>query len=323
MRYKNPYSKRQKRTFFHVLLWFLGYYKDDELPPLPSDFVFPNPQEEIDPLKPTLSWINHSTFLVKVDSFTFLTDPIWSARCSPFSFMGPKRHIDPPFSLASLSNVDFVVLSHDHYDHLDHETVLKLDDLFPHLIWVVPIGVKAWFKKHLPSKDLNEVVELKWHETFTFKRNEESISFTSVPAQHFSGRFPFQFNKTLWMGCVVESKKGNEKSKHLYFAGDTGYNETDFKAIGQKYGPFDLSLIPIGAYQPRGFMSPVHINPKEAVLIHKDVKSILSLGSHFGTFKLSDEELTRPPFDLYLALKEKGVDWKSFRVLNPGQVINW
>lgn len=299
--------KKNKRGLVDLILWLSGYYNDPEpLSPVPTSFSFPNPKNLIDSNRPTVCWINHSTFLIEWEGLCFLTDPIWSRRCSPFSFLGPVRQFEPPFPLKSLPKIDFVIISHDHYDHLDVKTVKNLLNLFPELEFIVSFGLKKWFNKHFPKA---QVIELKWGQSHLSK----NVEFQAVPAFHFSGRSPFNRNKTEQMGCVV--KQG---IKSFYFVGDTGYNE-----IFKELGPFDLSLIPIGHYSPRSFMRPVHICPFEAVKIHQDVKSQLSIAGHFGTFHLSSEKMDQPPFDLFNALVKENISWEKFRVLHPGQKLNW
>lgn len=315
--YSNPYQKKIRRGLSHFIMWQLGFYKDPKpLHPIPKNFKFPNALETPDPAQPLLTWVNHSTFWVRIEGTSFLMDPIWNERCSPFRFGGPRRHHPPPFSLDQISQLDCVIISHNHYDHLDKCTLLSLHKQHPAVLWIVPSGVKKWFVNHLPSIETSKIVELDWWGTF----ETDAFWFTSVPAQHFSGRGFFDRNRSLWMGCVVESKKSN---KRFYFAGDTGYNPYDFKEIGKRLGSFDLSMIPIGIYTPRRFMKAVHVHPEESVLIHQEVQSKLSVGGHWGTFHLASESLHRPPFDLYCALRKNGISTKQFRVLQPGQTINW
>ncbi|MEZ5314852.1 MAG: MBL fold metallo-hydrolase [Chlamydiales bacterium] len=312
MRYANPYQSKVNRSFFHFLLWYFGCYKENHLLPLPNNFSFPNPIKVIDTRKPCVTWINHSTFWIRAFETSLLFDPIWSQRCSPCSFIGPKRLHLPSISLDEISSLDAVIISHNHYDHLDYYTIEYFYKKFPKLLWVVPIGVKKWFYRYFSNAYVQELV---WWERIT----HHGINFTSVPAQHFSGRGLFDRNKTLWMGCVIEFTQG----KRIYFSGDTGYNPFDFKEINKRFFSIDLSLIPIGAYQPRMFMRAVHVNPNESVQIHIDIGSKLSVASHWGTFRLSSEEIARPPYDLFLALKKFKISCNRFRVLLPGQTINW
>ncbi len=240
----NPHLADMKRGLLDVLIWAFGGYKDESpLPPPPIDFSFPNPSHPLHLDKPYATWINHSTFYVHTAKGAFLTDPIWSERCSPSRFFGPKRQIKPPIGLSELQDLKGVLISHDHYDHLDYETVKTLNSLMPSLHWIVPLRVEKWFHKHFPKA---HVTSLGWGETAELL---PEWKVTAVPAQHFSGRHLFRRNETLWSGYILDYQ--DEKSPHrLYFAGDTGYNPIDFKEIGKSLRPstsaFYLSeLIPL------------------------------------------------------------------------------
>lgn len=320
-KYSNPHFPKTRRNLFHVVLWKSGYYNDTNKPlEVPSDFSYPLPKQVLKPNAPKAMWINHSTFLVSVGNVNFLTDPIWSQRCSPLSFFGPKRRHLPPISLEELPQIDYVLISHDHYDHLDRKTVIFLHRRFPRLVWLVPMGVKKWFTK----LGIHNVHELNWWDEIRLESQDSKtkVKATFVPAQHFSGRKLRHFNQTLWGGWVIDVERG-ESHKRFYFVGDTGYNSYDFKKIGEKWKQMDLSLIPIGSYSPRKFMSPIHIEPKDAVRIHLEVGSRLSLAMHWKTFHLGDESLNQPPYDLFLALQEKGIDPMTFLAVEPGKEINF
>jgi len=315
-RFVNPYERLIRRSLKDVLLWKSGFYKEQtKKPRVPETFVYPLDFHPLVPGEPTVLWINHSTFLISAYGVNVLTDPIWSDRCSPLSFIGPKRRHAPAFSLLELPRIDYVLISHDHYDHLDRETVEKLHRLFPEITWLVPQGVGKWFS-HL---GITQVVERKWWESVKLKH----FKATAVPAQHFSGRRSVGANNTLWAGWVIEFFKDGQCAKRMYFVGDSGYNPYDFKAIGKTFGKMDLSLIPIGCYEPRSFMAAVHMNPVEAVRVHQEVGSKLSIGMHFKTFCLSDESMDQPPFDLLAALKKAYIDPRAFLVLDPGYKIQW
>jgi N-acyl-phosphatidylethanolamine-hydrolysing phospholipase D len=322
-RYFNPHIEEIRRNFWDFFLWKIGHYDDPfkGVAP-PKGFTYPIPEQIFDETQPSVMWINHSTFLVQVDDIHILTDPIWSARCSPLSFFGPKRRHTPPLQLYQLPRIDYVLISHDHYDHLDKQTIKDLARIYPEIVWVVPCGLKKWFSK----LKIDHVIEFKWWESTFLKSPKKSatrLKITAVPSQHFSGRSSFDLNKTLWVGWVINFERVNQEPKSLYFVGDTGYNPYDFKEIGQTWTSFDLSLIPIGSYIPRKFMSSVHIEPNDAVRIHKEVNSKLSIGMHWKTFCLSDEPMNQPPYDLYLALQKEGIDPTSFLALDPGYEINW
>lgn len=319
-RFSNPHVQDDHRTLLDVFYWKMGKYREKvPSPVVPPDFVFPVPQKQVDEQKPKVRWINHSTFLLEIDGMRILTDPIWSERCSPFSFLGPKRRHAAPISIKELPPIDLVLISHDHYDHLDEKSVLALHRHFPQILWLVPTGVKRWFEK----RGISHVVEKGWWEEIELAFPQLTIKATATPTQHFSGRKALQLNRTLWMGWVVQFFQKHELKKSLYFVGDTGYNPIDFKAVGDRFGKMDLSLIPIGCYIPRDFMSCVHIEPENAVRIHQEVKSQLSLGMHWKTFHLSDEPMNQPPYDLFLALQKAKIDPHTFLAVEPGHALNW
>ena len=313
MRYSNPHIKNIRRKPKDFFLWSLGYFRDQPFELVPEGFSYPIPGQNFEEDKPWAMWIGHSTYMVRVGGRTLLTDPIWSNRCSPVPLFGPKRKQPPALQLEELPVIDYVLISHDHYDHLDRPTVEKLFERFPNILWIVPQGVKKWFEK----LGIKNVVELGWWEEVDI---DSLFKVTAVPTQHFSGRHSPHLNGTLWCGYMVENL-GVKKT--LYFVGDTGYNPYDFKEIGKRFEQVDLSLIPIGSYSPRKFMGPVHIEPKDAVNIHQDVNSKLSLGMHWKTFRLSEEPMEQPPFDLYKAMKAKNLELGSFLPIHPGHKINW
>lgn len=320
-KYINPFSDNNRRSILDVALWQLGVYNDKTMPPTPPrEFLYPNPSEPLCLKTPQVTWVNHCTFFVSVDGVNMLTDPIWSDRCSPVRFLGPKRMHPPPIGLENLPRIDIIFISHNHYDHLDRKTIAYIAAKNPEITCVVPKGLSRWFRRI----GIINIIELAWWEveTLTFGKGIE-LQVTSVPSQHFSGRGIFDKDKSLWSGFVVDIKRFTGDAKRMYFVGDTGYNPIDFKAIGKAFGQMDLSLIPIGTYVPHKFMDPVHIDPIKATKIHMEVNSKLSVGMHWKTFRLSSEGEWQPPYDLYLALKDENIDPLTFRVLEPGQTINW
>ncbi|MBP9841315.1 MAG: MBL fold metallo-hydrolase [Simkaniaceae bacterium] len=310
-RYANKHIDDNYRKLKDIVLWQLGYYNDAALPPAPPEgFSYPNPRVDIDVEKPQVTWINHCSFMLQWENLHILTDPIWSDRCSPIPFLGPKRQHPVPIAIEDLPRIDIVLISHNHYDHLDERTVKALHRKNPHIRWVVAQGLKKWFVK----RGITHVQELKWWD----KALVGPFEITAVPCQHFSGRGIFDKDETLWVGYVMESE-----NKRFYFVGDTGYNPYDFKSIGKAFSYMDLSLIPVGTYVPHLFMDPVHICPVKATAIHQEVESKLSVGMHWKTFRLSGEGADQPPYDLYLSMKEVGLDPLNFRMLEIGQTINW
>jgi len=250
-----------------------------------------------------LIFINHSTFLIQLDTLNILTDPIWSERCSPVQWAGPKRNRPPGVTFNSLPNIDVVLISHNHYDHLDKNTILALQkEHTPQFI--VPLGVSHFFKR----LGIQNVIEIDWNEEIEFK----SLKIKGTPAVHFSSRGAFDQNKTLWCGYLIKG------SKNIYFAGDTGYDENIFKKIGKENPNLDLSIIPIGAYKPNWFMSRIHTNPDEAVKIHVDLKTKQSVATHFGTFALADEGQGEAGKDLKIALGTYKVSNEKFLIPEEG-----
>lgn len=310
-KFTNPHIQNVRRSLWDAILWQAGFYDDlrATLVP-PSDFVYPATPKPFQKNHPAAVWIGHSTYLVEVDGLTILTDPVWDDYCSPIPIKSLRRQSEPPIPLADLPPIDIVLLSHNHYDHLNAKTISILHRSHPQILWVVPERLSSWFRR----RRIHNVVELPRWKSHTHKNSK----ITAVPAQHFSGRTLWDQNKTHWNGYVVETP-----TRRFYFVGDTGYNSKDFKAIGEHFGSFDLSLIPIGTYIPKEFMRTVHIGPHEAVQIHQDVRSRFSLGMHWNTFNLSDEPINRPPYDLFLAMEEKKLPLESFLPIDIGVHVNF
>lgn len=310
-RFVNPHICDLKRGVKDFALWRSGYYNDKEQCPLPPEnFFYPADPAPFDPERPGATWLGHSTYLIQIEGVSFLTDPLFSSHCSPVPISVLRRRHPPGLSISDLPEITFVLLSHNHYDHLDAKSIREIHRRFPDVIFIVPRGVKRWFKR----RGIHNVFELDWGSSY----QNSKLTITATPAQHFSGRTLWDKNKTLWCGYIVE-----HCGKTFYFAGDTGYNPIQFKEIGKRWNSIDLSLIPIGTYVPKIFMQPVHISPHEAVEIHCDVGSRLSLGMHWKTFCLSDEPPERPPYDLYLAMRERELPFETFLPLEPGESINW
>lgn len=262
------------------------------------------PKDKVDGGRITVTFVNHATFLIQADGVNILTDPIWSDRASPFQWIGPKRMRPPGIRFEDLPEIHAVIISHNHYDHLDISTVKRLQQKFDPL-FITPLGVSAY----LNEEGIDRTTELDWWQEHPLNDN---ITIASVPAQHFSGRGLSDRDKTLWCGYVVQTPSGN-----IYFAGDTGYDGF-FEEIGRRYAPIRTALIPIGAYRPRWFMSPIHVDPEEAVLIHKDLNAETSIGMHFGTFPLADDGMDEPRGDLERARIKLQVSPDSFMTIPEG-----
>jgi len=259
--------------------------------------------------RPSLTWIGHATFLLQFAGLNILTDPQFSQRASPLSWAGPQRVVPPAIEIKDLPEIDVAVISHDHYDSLDVDSVIELakHNNKRQLTFVVPLGMKAWFDD-LELENI-VVVELDWSQS----HNIHGVTFTAEPCQHWSKRTLFDAFERLWASFVIEAK-----DKKIYFAGDTGYAK-HFADIGKKYGQFDLALLPIGAYEPRWFMKSYHVNPEESVKIHKDINSKYSVAMHWGTFILTDEPLDEPPRKLAEALNKFNIDKSNFEVYKHGE----
>lgn len=257
----------------------------------------------------TLTWIGHATFLIQFSGLNILTDPQFSERASPVSWAGPERAVPPAMAIDSLPDIDAVVISHDHYDALDHASIVALagHNQKQPLTFVVPLGMNSWFADI--QLGTSRVIELDWGQSHTI----DGVTFTAEPSQHWGKRTLFDAFQRLWASWVIEAREGR-----IYFAGDTGYADI-FKQIGTKYGGFDLALLPIGAYEPRWFMKPYHVNPDESVQIHLDVQAKHSVAMHWGTFILTDEPLDEPPVKLAEALEKHRIDATKFTVFKHGE----
>ncbi len=257
---------------------------------------------------PRATWIGHATVLVQYQDINFLTDPHLTQYPFYFEFAVKPRLTQPALSFEQMPDIDFIVISHNHYDHLDHRTV----DMFGNSVtWFVPLGLKSWFLDR--DIDADRVIEMDWWDEFEFN-DQVRIMFT--PTQHWSKRTPWDTNESLWGSWAVDID--GFKS---WFGGDTGYNQTMFREIGDRAGPFRLAMIPIGAYAPRYFMSPAHVDPAEAVRLHKDIRATLSMPIHWGTFHLTHEPFLQPPRLLNEAVAAEQIPPMDFRPLKIGETI--
>jgi L-ascorbate metabolism protein UlaG (beta-lactamase superfamily) len=250
-------------------------------------------------------WIGHSTFLIKKAGITILTDPVFSDRASPFKNIGPERLIPPAIPLNELPKIDFVTVSHNHYDHLDINSLKKISELSPNAVFLVPAGDLKLLKK----RKIDNVYQFNWWEAY----KSEGLTFTFTPVQHWSKRGLFDRNKSLWGGWYM-----NFNEFGMYHAGDTGYSK-DFIDTRLKLGSPKYAFIPIGAYDPEWFMAESHVNPEDAIQIMIDLQAEKAFGMHWGTFALTDEDTLEPPSRLKEALKS--INSPDFISLIPGKVI--
>ena len=259
-------------------------------------------------VNPSITWVGHSTLLVQLDGLNFLTDPNWGARASPVSWGGPSRLSPPGLAFEDLPRIDVVIISHDHYDHLDLGTVKRLAETHNPL-FIVPLGLKAWFG----DNGMSRVEELDWWQEHDYR----GVRFVCVPAQHFSQRTLWDGNRRLWASWAVLSHE-----RRLYFSGDTGYF-AGFKEAGQRLGPFDLAALPIGAYVPPVIMKAVHVTPEEAVQAFVDLNARVLVGIHWGTFDLAEEPLDEPPGRMLAEARHRGIDSERAWILKIGETRRW
>lgn len=254
----------------------------------------------------TVTFVGHSTFIIQARGLTFITDPVFAERASPLSFIGPRRVRAAAVALEDLPPIDVVLLSHNHYDHCDLTSLRTLAQRFDPLL-VTPIGNRRMGT----SARFRRIVELDWWESTT----AAPVPITVTPAQHFSARTPFDRNRALWGSFVLEID-----GRRLFVGGDSGY-APHFAEIRERFGPMDLSLLPIGAYEPRWFMRDIHMNPEEAVQAHLDLGSRRSIGMHFGTFQLTTEAIDEPLHALARARAAHGLASEAFDTVEFGASV--
>ena len=298
-RFFNP-DAPQARGFWDVLRWKLTS-RPERSPSFVLDVVPSQPPASVEPDELRITLINHSTLLLQQSGMNILTDPVWSERVSPFRSIGPRRRRAPGVRFEDLPGIDIVLLSHNHYDHLDLATLQRLADRGQSQ-FIVPCGVAQWLK----PRNIGPTHELNWGELLP----AASATVHSVPALHFSARGLFDRNRTLWCGYVIETA-----GRVIYFAGDTGFGD-HFAQIRERFGSPRLALLPIGAYEPRWFMSPIHMAPDDALRAHEILGAQTSIAIHHGTFQLGDEGIDTPKKQLgaYGATD-------SFLVLDNGQSV--
>ena len=316
--FKNNYAQQVNKSFADFIRWQWESWGLDKTPSSPTPSVRADLALLKTPTAPTVTWIGHASALVQANGLNVLVDPIFSERASPVQIFGPKRAQAPGVAMADLPNIDVVLISHNHYDHLDRISVAQLDEKAKAdgktTLFIVPLGLKTWFN----NIGIDSVVELDWWE----QHKIQGVEFYLTPVQHWSARSINDRSATLWGGWAVFGA-----DFHWYYAGDTGYSR-DFVDTAKHFAPrqsealgggFDLALVPVGAYEPRWFMSQQHVNPMESVRIHQDVGAKRSIGLHWGTFSLTDEPLDQPPRELAIARQALGVKEADFGLLAIGE----
>jgi L-ascorbate metabolism protein UlaG (beta-lactamase superfamily) len=294
-RFFNPGTTPDSRGLWQVLRWRMGTKHVAWQTP-PPDPVFAPPPTEVAPGSAAVSFVNHATFLIRLPGTVVLTDPIFSQRCSPVSWAGPKRARPPGIALADLPRPDVILLSHNHYDHMDIPSLRALQRRH------APRFVTLLGNARVLARHGIEAVELDWWQHTRIG----GLTITATPARHFSARSPFDRNRALWGGFMLDEGHGR-----VLFAGDsaTGPHWADIRA---RLGAPALALLPIGAYEPRWFMAGAHMNPEEAVQAHLALRAATSVGMHFGTFQLTDEAIDAPLHALEAARAALGVAPEAF-----------
>jgi len=305
-RFEHPNNENSHKSFKDFSNFAIDYFarKKDDF----ENHGFPvvlSSQQKLRNFRENIIWVGQSTLLLNHSKLTILTDPQFSDRASPFHFMGPKRTTPTPFSIADLPKIDVVIISHNHYDHLDEESIKKLAALQPSIKFLVPLGLRNLMEKW----GAKNIRELDWWQPVKVG----GATIQPTPVQHWSKRSLFDRNKTLWAGWMI---KWSDFS--FYFAGDTGYSE-DFKITAHKLGSPTLAAIPIGAYEPRDFMKSAHLNPEEAVKVFKDLGAEYAIGIHWGTFKLTLEKMSEPPEKLLQALETENINKERFKAIGHGE----
>jgi N-acyl-phosphatidylethanolamine-hydrolysing phospholipase D len=327
--FQNNYQSFRGKKLGELLRWRWQAWRAGHPRPLQTPipvvkpdlaFIHANAQAGL-AMQPAATWIGHITVLLQFGGLNLLTDPVFSARCFPVQWAGPQRQTPPGLSLDQLPHIDVVLLSHNHYDHMDEHSLVALSRQAGGCpLFITPLGHKHWFAR----RGIHHVVELDWWDEHVLPATEHSLRMPVVltPAQHWSARTTRDALRSLWGSFAVLSP-----DCHLFFAGDTAYSK-DFIDIRQHFaraqtpeqgGGFDLALLPIGAYEPRWFMKDQHVNPEESVQIFQDLGCQRALAVHWGTFQLTNEALDQPPRDLAQARSHHGLTPSDFDTLAIGE----
>lgn len=307
-RFYNP-NEPYEKSALDLARWFLtrNIAPWPEFTPIDSH---DKPPKRVDGIKLRVSFVGHATVLIQTHNTNILIDPIWSKRASPVQWAGPKRVHPPGIHFKDLPPIDIVLISHNHYDHMDEATIEQLYHAHNPL-FIVPIGNLKTMESFVPDA---KVKSLDWQDKLTYS---PSIEIIVERTHHWSSRYGIDRNKALWSAFVIKTKH----SKPIYYSGDTGMHDgSHFSLVKERYGRPRLAILPIGAYMPRWFMKPYHMNPEEAVQAHKLLNAEYSLGVHYKTFyRLTDEAYGQPLLDLASALEKHAVSNQQFVALDVGK----
>jgi len=316
--FRNPWPTAEglHKNTGDMLRWMLERFSNPGAPnPKPHEVpraqpAIARPVASPDELRTT--YVGHATFLLQLNGLNLLTDPVWSERASPVQWAGPRRFSPPGIDWKELPPIHAVLLSHDHYDHLDADTAHRLATRFPDALWVTPLG----YTRLLQGFGVRFVHELDWWQDVTLRGESGEVRVIATPAQHWTRRIGTRPNERLWCSFVLQTDNAS-----IYFGGDSGFCPA-FEEIGARYAPFDHVLLPIGAYEPRWFMKPAHMNPEEAVEAYRALGGTGKfIGMHWGTFRLTDEPPLEPPVRVAEAWRAAGLSDEDLCVLSIGETL--
>jgi N-acyl-phosphatidylethanolamine-hydrolysing phospholipase D len=343
--FRNPWPSFQKLAFGSLISARFGTHPEKKFVPVPEGPNGTRSKELVNVLRPDwgagkddalkATWIGHASFLIELPAqqgadrgVRILCDPVFSERTSPVQFLGPKRYTPTPCTLEELPDIDIVLISHDHYDHLDYATVKHIYNRRKEYVhFLAGLNNKAWFMQHVGCRG-DEVTDADWWDSFHFEvKGIGSVDITCCPIQHGSGRSATNMAHTLWCSFVIEGG-----GKMVYFSGDTAYQAMNtpspcpaFEQIGTVFGGFDLAMLPIGLMTPHSFMGAVHATPEQSIQIHKTIKSRLSIGMHYGTVRggISGqyEDVRDPPRRWKAAAEKEGL-WLGGGVEGTGPSVD-